>query len=121
MLIIYNKSTGVVVSNQGFNNLHPLGVPNIENILNHVVTQYGGTHASYDVIRLHDINDKTIAEKTITHEYTIQNGEIVFGDLNLIPEPEPEPPTEIEKLRIETAQANAEMFEMLLMMTGGSI
>lgn len=33
----------------------------------------------------------------------------------------PQPPSEIEKLRLETAQANAEMFEMLLIMTGGSI
>lgn len=98
MLIIYNKSTGVVVSNQGMNNLYPLGVPNIENILNHVVTQHGGAHSSYGIIRLHDIDDKTIAEKTITHEYTIQNGEIVFGAERPIPEPEPQPPSTTDLL-----------------------
>lgn len=31
------------------------------------------------------------------------------------------PLTDIEKLRLETAQANAEMFEMVLMMTGGGM
>jgi predicted fused transcriptional regulator/phosphomethylpyrimidine kinase len=37
---------------------------------------------------------------------------------------EPESPkelTEIEKLRIENAQANAELFEMMLMLTGGAV
>lgn len=33
----------------------------------------------------------------------------------------PLPLTEIEKLRLETAQANAEMFEMMLMMSGGGL
>lgn len=33
----------------------------------------------------------------------------------------PKPLTEIEKLRLETAQANAEMFEMMLMMSGGGL
>ncbi len=37
-------------------------------------------------------------------------------------EDNPIEPTEIEKLRIETAQANAEMFEMMLsMMMGGGL
>lgn len=37
-------------------------------------------------------------------------------------EDRPIEPTEIEKLRIETAQANAEMFEMMLsMMMGGGL
>ena len=35
------------------------------------------------------------------------------------PTPLPMQPTEIEQLRIESAQANAELFEMMLMMTGG--
>lgn len=33
----------------------------------------------------------------------------------------PKPLTEVEKLRLETAQANAEMFEMVLMMSGGGL
>lgn len=36
----------------------------------------------------------------------------------LEPKP-PKPLSEIEKLKIESAQANAELFEMVLMMTGG--
>jgi hypothetical protein len=32
---------------------------------------------------------------------------------------EPKPPTEIEKLRLEVAESNTELFEMMLMMNGG--
>ena len=31
----------------------------------------------------------------------------------------PQPLTEIEQLRLEQAQSNAELFEMMLMLTGG--
>lgn len=31
----------------------------------------------------------------------------------------PKPPTELEKFKIEQAQADAELFEMMLMLTGG--
>lgn len=34
---------------------------------------------------------------------------------------EPQPPTGMELLRLENAQSNAEMFEMILMMSGGDI
>jgi hypothetical protein len=37
------------------------------------------------------------------------------------PEPLPEPLTDIEQLRLEQAQANAELFEMMLMLTGGGL
>lgn len=33
----------------------------------------------------------------------------------------PQPLTEIEQLRLEQAQANAELFEMMLMLTGGGM
>lgn len=35
--------------------------------------------------------------------------------------PKPKQLSEIDKLRIEQAQANAELFEMILMMTGGGL
>lgn len=35
------------------------------------------------------------------------------------PTPSPQQLTEIETLRLENAQANAELFEMMLMLTGG--
>ena len=35
------------------------------------------------------------------------------------PTPLPQPLSEIEQLRLEQAQANAELFEMMLMLTGG--
>lgn len=35
------------------------------------------------------------------------------------PLPLPKPLSEVEKLKIENAQANAELFEMMLMLTGG--
>ena len=34
---------------------------------------------------------------------------------------QPKPLTEIEQLRLEQAQANAELFEMMLMLTGGGL
>ncbi len=33
----------------------------------------------------------------------------------------PAPPSEIEQLRIEMAQANTELFEMMMLMTGGGM
>ncbi len=98
MLIIYNKTTGQVVSNQGTNSLFPLGVENIQNILNYVVDQYGGNSSDYDSARLHDIEDADIVSKTFTHEYTVQNDEIVFGVEKVFPEPEPQQPSETELL-----------------------
>ncbi|GGA30970.1 hypothetical protein [Psychrobacillus lasiicapitis] len=37
-------------------------------------------------------------ERVFTHEYTIEKGEIKFGDLKPLPDPEPQPPTETELL-----------------------
>lgn len=33
----------------------------------------------------------------------------------------PQPPTEIDKLRLEIAQSNTELFEMMLMLSGGAV
>lgn len=37
------------------------------------------------------------------------------------PTPLPQPLSEIDQLRIEQAQSNAELFEMMLMLTGGGL
>lgn len=121
MLFIYRKSNGVVLNTPYTNSVFPNGEPDEGKIIEGIVLEHGGTVGDYDFLRIHDEKDAEIVNKTFTHEYTIQNGQVVFGNVKPVPQPEPQPPSEIEKLRIETAQANAEMFEMLLMMTGGSI
>ena len=98
MLIIYKKSNGEVVDNQGTNETFPLGVPNVQPILDNVIANKGGASSDYDIIRLHDIEDSQNVEKTSSHNYSIQDGRIVFGELKPIPEPEPQLPTEPELL-----------------------
>lgn len=120
VLIIYKVSSGEVVENQGILDSYPQGINDIDPVIENITMRFGGNMEDYSILRLNDIENADLVKKTFTHEYTVQNGEIVFGELKPISEPEPQPPTEIEKLRIETAQANAEMFEMLLMMTGGT-
>lgn len=120
MLQIYRIATGEVVDGGSTNQLFPEGAPDPSPMIQNVIELYGGTKDDYGILRLHDVEDAEIVDKIFTHEYTIQDGQVIFGDRKPILVPEPKPPSEIEKLRIETAQANAEMFEMLLMMTGGS-
>lgn len=101
MLIIYEKSSGNILNNQGIVQGFPLGMADTSMLIDSLVEQLGGTEEDYGVFRLHDEENKEIVEKTFTHDYTIQNGEIVFGAEEIIPEPEPQPPTEIELLKQE--------------------
>jgi hypothetical protein len=81
-----------------------------------VIPSFGGIESDYSYIELPDDE----YAKTRLHEFTIQNGEIIFGEEKVIEEP-PKELSEVEKLRIEQAQANAELFEMMLMLTGGAV
>lgn len=57
-------------------------------------------------------------------EIEVPEGKRVAGiDVSITPHQaifEDSPPTEIEQLRLEMAQANTELFEMMLMMSGGA-
>lgn len=98
MLIIYKKSNGEVVNNQGTNETFPLGVTNVQPILDNVIANNGGSYDDYGIIRLHDIEDKAIVEKTFTNLYSVEKGQLVFGGLIPVQEPEPQLPTETELL-----------------------
>lgn len=54
----------------------------------------------------------------VSKEEIEANFDYFWEDAEKVKPPEP---TEIEKLRLETAQTNAEMFEMMLMMSGGGL
>lgn len=58
-------------------------------------------------------------------EVAVPEGKRVAGvDVSVTPHQvalEDIPPTEIEKLRLEMAQANTELFEMMLMLSGGAV
>ena len=101
MLLIYRKSTGEVVSNQGKLDGSPLGLDDTSILVNYVVSQFGGNKDDYGLFRLHDIEDAETVNKTFTHEYTIQDGQVVFGAEIILPEPEPRPPSELELLKQE--------------------
>lgn len=114
MLIIYRKSDGVVVDNQGTNSLYPLGIPEATILIDYIAKKNGGNIEDYEVLRLHDIDDIEIVNKTFTHEYSIQDGQIVFGEEIPIPEPEPQPPSEVEILQQENAMLQMSMMEMTM-------
>lgn len=91
-----------------------------------------------NITKLQDelLNNGVVFKNYITADLIDDNGitekaECVFADdtdINLAqgiidnhnPTPLPRPLTEIEQLRLETARANTELFEMMLMMNGGA-
>lgn len=64
-------------------------------------------------------NGENIGEFTFAEDIDMIAVQAVIDAHN--PEPLPPPLTEIEQLRLEQAQANAELFEMMLMLTGGGV
>lgn len=98
MLIIYNKNTGEVVEGSVTNSMFPLGIPDASRVIENVVERFGGTSEDYAEFRLHDVEDAETINLIFTHEYRIENNEIVFGDEKVIPEPEPQPPSIEEQL-----------------------
>lgn len=112
MLIIYKKTTGEIVENQGTNSMFPNGVEDVTNIVSTIIKRLGGTENEYEVLRLHDEYDKVIVEKTFTHEYSVLNNQIVFGGLRPVPEFVPQPPTEIEILKQENEMLQASVMEL---------
>lgn len=98
MLIIYKLADGIIIDNQGINSNFPNGVEDVKPLIDFIISTQGGKSEDYGVFRLNDTEDYEIVARTFTHEYTIQNGEIVFGVEKPIPVPEPQSPTETELL-----------------------
>jgi hypothetical protein len=62
------------------------------------------------------------ANLTLIEEMNITEGNfLIFSDYQLTPTTEQQLSSEIEKVRLEQAQANAELFEMMLTLTGGAV
>lgn len=101
MVIIYRKSdlkcVGVVSDNMTIE----------QEITLNVIPNFGGIIDDYDSIQ---------TEKKYFHLERV-NGVVTI--VKNEPPPEPSEPSEIDLLRLEQAQANAELFELVLMLTGG--
>lgn len=110
-LIIYKKTTGEPMEMQKLD-LFPEGFPDADPFINSVISAFGGTVEDYDVFRLHDIEDAEIVDKTFTHEYTIQNGEVVFGDVKPTPEPPTPEPSPVDLLGQQLVEKEIQILEL---------
>ena len=112
MLFIYRKSDGIVLNTPYTNSVFPDGIPNHEEIIEEVISEFGGVESDYDVLRLHDVDGAETVNKTFTHEYTIQKGKIVFGAEKPIPETVPQPPSLEEQLAEQLAERDRQIIEL---------
>lgn len=94
-LIIYRKSDGQPLVQEGISSLFTKETYDSTNNYDHVILKDNGTKEDYAEIWVEDI---ATIQKTITHEFTIQNGEIVFGAEKIIEE-SPNVPTPEERIK----------------------
>lgn len=80
MLIIYEKKTGKIVSNQGTIQSYPEGFPDESIVIDALLPQIGGARKDYAAFRLHDERDAATVQKAMTHRGTIEDGKIVFHE-----------------------------------------
>lgn len=121
MLIVYSKADGKIIENTGKNEAFPLGIPETSSLLEHIASTNGGTPDDYGIIRLHDIEEKDIVEKTFTNLYSVEKGQLVFGGLIPVQEPEPQPPTAEEKIALleeENAMLQMSIMELAMYAAG---
>lgn len=76
-LVIYRKSDSKPLLQEGISSFFTQETYDANENYNHVVRVYGGEKKDYDEVW---IEDSEIIKKTLTYEYTIVNGEIVFGE-----------------------------------------
>jgi hypothetical protein len=104
VIIIYRKSDGKPLIQETISSFLTKETYDSNRNYEHVVSNFGGTKDDYSEIW---VSDKEIEKKTKTHEFTVVNGEIVFGEEKVIEEP-PREPTEIEKLQQENILLKAQ-------------
>lgn len=86
----------------------------------------------HDELVTNGIHPLNVSHDKITGEFIAQNTWITFEEATNMeqvqqilnahdPTPIPKPLTEIEKIRLEQAQSTAELFEMMLVLTGGGV
>ena len=127
MLIIYRKSDKEIMFNSGKSFINPVGMSDMNGKLA-VVERVGGEFEDYDVFRLHDINDSIQVQEILdAYEYNLifnEQEEVVGYNIlktkeEWIAEQPPAPPSDIEMLKLEQAQSNAEMIDLMMSMLGG--
>ncbi|WP_313803630.1 hypothetical protein [Cytobacillus sp.] len=94
-IIIYRKSDGQSLLQETASSFFTQETYDSTHNIEHVVKTHGGVKEDYSEIRL---VDETIIQKTVTHEFTIVNGEIVFGAEKVIEAP-PKEPTPDERIK----------------------
>lgn len=89
-IIIYRKSDGQSLLQETISSFFTVEKETYDSTLNYerVVENHGGTKEDYSEIWL---EDEGIVKKTITHEFTVVTGEIIFGDERVFEEPPKEP------------------------------
>lgn len=112
MLIIYLKSTGKPVQQEFISSFFEKAYYNVEPHYKHIIQNLGGTRTDYAELWL---TDEATTAKTLTHEFTVKNGAIVFGNKREV-KPQPTTPSETELLRAEIT----ELWYALLMQGGGN-
>lgn len=96
MLIVYRTATGEIVDNHGTNSAWPEGPPDEMAYINTDAAGIDRTELS--LLRLHDNADADLVVKALTHQTTVQNGELTVGDPRPVPQPVTPGPTTEERL-----------------------
>jgi len=94
MLIIYRKSDGQPFLQEAISSFFTKETYDSTHNYDHVVKNFGGIKGDYSEIWL---DDESIIQKTYTHEFTVQNGKIIFGAEKVVDD-SPQEPSEIEML-----------------------
>lgn len=87
MLILYDTNTGAVLDNTGINTALPEGPEGDSAYIN--TDARGIPRSNIGMVRLHDEHDADLAQRVLTHQVTIDGGQVVVGAP--IPKPEPTP------------------------------
>lgn len=103
-LIIYQKSDGQPVLQESISSFLTPDSYDMSLSYGHVIRHLGGSKEDYGDLW---VSDNTDIQKTFTHEFTILDGEIVFGD-EKVSEESPQEPTEIEVLQQENVLLKAQ-------------
>lgn len=101
-IIIYKKENGHPFLQESISSFYKKESYNPSPNIEHVVKNHGGTKEDYDILWLDEVDPKVY-----THEFIIQNREIVFGAEKVFEEPLHEP-TDIEKLQQENKLLKAQ-------------
>jgi hypothetical protein len=104
MLIIYRKSDGKPMLQESISSFFTKETYDASLNYKHIISNHGGVKDEYAEIW---VENEEIERRTLTHEFSIANDEIVFGEEKVIEEIQQEP-SEIEKLQQENILLKAQ-------------